>query len=139
MDGIYPFPPLYDDPRPRKVGDITYELWFEARETWWQYYVVCQTPGSKLFDLEISGKDASFELVSKDVPLPNGETATLFQSTDTLALREIPPERFTLTGLRRDARGKVSRIKVEPLPAALSGRNPDGSASAFAPAAASCG
>lgn len=118
--GIYPVPPLYTDEPiyPDDVGNVTYELRFETRQTWWQYYVVSQTPGSVLTHLEIAGDGVTFTRAPQPVLLPNGEIATLFQSDETLAMRQIPPQRFALNGTRRDARGKVTRIHVDPLPAA---------------------
>jgi hypothetical protein len=134
--GVYPVPPLFGDEPidPTEVGDVTYELRFDARETWWQYYIVCQTPESELLDLKVFGKDATFTQATKPVILPSGQLATLFQSDKTLGLREIPPQRFALTGTRRDKRGKLSPIRVDPLPAAPiapvwpvgDGFNPDG-------------
>jgi hypothetical protein len=118
--GVYPVPPLYENDviRHDEVGDVVYEMRFDTRQTWWQYYVVSQTPGSALIDLQISGEDATFTRAPDPVLLPSGEVATLFQSDATLAMREIPPQRFALSGIRRDARGKLSRIRIDTLPAA---------------------
>jgi hypothetical protein len=118
--GVYPVPPLFESGsiEPADVGDVTYELRFGARETWWQYYIVSQTPGSTLLDLKIFGDGVTFTRAGAPVRLPNGERAQLFQSDKTLGLREIPPQRFALTGLRRDKHGKLSPIRVDPLPAA---------------------
>ncbi|MBS0473207.1 MAG: hypothetical protein JSR60_19210 [Proteobacteria bacterium] len=118
--GIYPVPPLYDEQpiRSEDVGGLVYDLRFATRETWWQYYVVSRQPGSTLHDLAIAGDGIVFNRALEPVLLPSGQLATLFQSDDTVAMREIPPQRLTLTGMRRDAKGKLSPISVDPLPTA---------------------
>lgn len=120
QSGIYPVPPLYDNEaiKPEDVGEVAYTLRFDTRQTWWQYYIVPQQPGSTLVDLEISGDGISFSRAPDPVLLPNGELATLFQSDETVAMREIPPQRLALTGQRRDAKGKISPIRIDPLPTA---------------------
>jgi hypothetical protein len=117
--GIYPIPPLFHaDPRPAEFDRLTYRLAFDARETYWQYYVVSQIPGSRLRDVEISGPGAEFEAEPDPVRLPDGSLATLFTTGTPLPLREKSAQRFRLEGLRRDASGHENAISVARLPVA---------------------
>lgn len=117
--GLYPIPPLFDgDPRPPECGRLTYQLAFDARQTYWQYYVVSQVPGSRLQGMEISGSDATFEAEPDPVRLPDGSFATLFTTRDLLPLREKSALRFRLEGRRRDANGHENAIFVTRLPVA---------------------
>jgi hypothetical protein len=117
--GIYPIPPLFDgDPRPVECGRLTYQLAFDARRTYWQYYVVSQVPGSRLRDMEISGPDAEFAAEPDPVRLPDGSFATLFTTRTLLPLREKSAQRFRLEGRRRDVSGHENAISVTRLPVA---------------------
>lgn len=117
--GIYPIPPLFEgDPQPAECGRLTYQLAFDARQTYWQYYVVSQLPGSRLRDMEISGPDAEFEAQPDPVRLPDGSFATLFTTRNLLPLREKSAQRFRLEGRRRDASGHENAIFVNRLPVA---------------------
>lgn len=101
------------------VQPVTITLSFEARRTVWKYYVVALSPnGRRAGDLSISGEGATFKQASTPVTLPNGETATLFQSTGTLELRQGSPFRFALSGQSQGSDGSRDRISINPLPVA---------------------
>ncbi|MES2452818.1 MAG: hypothetical protein V4610_19870 [Pseudomonadota bacterium] len=117
--GIYPIPPMFEsDPPLSATGELAYRLPFDARHTYWQYYIVSQVPGSRLNDLRIDGSDARFEQDPKPVLLPDGSAAILFRTSDLLPLRQKSGQRFHLTGQRRDASGQNNAILVAPLPVA---------------------
>ncbi|WP_066796736.1 hypothetical protein [Sphingomonas soli] len=117
--GIYPLPSLFGAvPRPADCGGIAYELAFEARRTYWQYYVVSQIPGSQLQDVEIAGPGAEFEADAQPVRLPDGSLATLFNADTPLPLRQKSGQHFHLKGTRRDASGHKNRIALSRLPVA---------------------
>lgn len=117
--GIYPIPPLFgSDPSPSECGRLTYRLAFDARETYWQYYVVSQAPGSRLQDVTISGPGAEFRAEPDPVRLPDGSFATLFTTRTLLPLREKSAQRFRLDGRRRDASGHENAVSVTRLPVA---------------------
>ncbi|MDE1150367.1 MAG: hypothetical protein PW843_27785 [Azospirillaceae bacterium] len=120
-DGVYPYPPLFStDPfDPARVGDIQYNLYFEARPTQWRYYVVSQSPGGILSDLKIEGRGMEF-VRRNDVRLPTGEVAAVLDAIATLPLKQHPPERFRLRGRRRAPDGHESEVRMDFLPAAPS-------------------
>lgn len=124
-EGVYPLPPLwlYDPDNPKtypwkEIGNLEYELDFEARKTFWQYYVVSQSPGSELRDLHITGHGTSFKKAPNDAVLPNGDKAVLFNAQSVLPLRDISLQRFSLHGVRKSADGAKSKINVACLPVA---------------------
>ncbi len=75
---------------------ISYELKFEARETFWNYYVV-PPPGETLQNLEIEGEPMDFA-GPWAVNLPNGTPAYRFVSKKPLPFRQQSPFRFRLQG-----------------------------------------
>ena len=118
----FPFGPLPDAAADRAtptVQPVTITLSFEARRTIWKYYVVALSPnGRRAGDLSITGEGATFKQASAPVTLPNGETATLFQSTGTLELRQGSPFRFALSGQSQGSDGSRDRVSINPLPVA---------------------
>jgi hypothetical protein len=111
--GKYPVP-SEADPAPAAVGDITYTLPFNARRTYWRYYVVSQSPDDQFSsDLQISGKGAVFEKSS--AVLPTGQQAVLFTATTPLSLRQKPEKRFQLTGSRNGPHGHSNPIRITQL------------------------
>jgi hypothetical protein len=117
--GIYPLPSLFGSSRPPlPSGDTAYVLPFDARPTYWQYYVVSQTPDGTLGDLRIEGTGTRFRQRKKPVLLPDGSSAVLFEALTTLPLRQKSTQRFQLSGYRRDASGQQSEVRVASLPVA---------------------
>ena len=117
--GIYPIPPLFDGaPDPALCGNLAYQLPFDARRTYWRYYVVSEVPGGRLSDLAITGPGAAFVQDPDPVPLPNGSAAILFRSDTVLPLRQQSGQHFRLTGQRQDPLGQDSAIAVARLPVA---------------------
>lgn len=117
--GIYPIPSLFDSvPRPGECGNLAYQLAFEARRTYWHYYVVPQIPGSHLQDLEIVGPGASFAAHPQPVRLPDGSLATLLTADTALPLRQKSGQQFNLNGVRHDPGGHKNPISLTRLPVA---------------------
>jgi hypothetical protein len=118
MKGIYPIPsPLGAPPKAKDCGGIAYRLPFDARRTYWQYYVVSQVAG-KLVDLRIEGADATFREHPHSVKLPDGSMARQFTADTALPLREKSAQRFRLSGRRRDLGGQDNAILKTRLPVA---------------------
>ncbi|WP_448661446.1 hypothetical protein ACG3SL_12375 [Sphingomonas sp. CJ20] len=119
IGGVYPVPSLFDPANKNaEWGDVFYRLPFDARQTYWRYYVVSQIPGGSFSDLSIDGPDATFQQQPNRVPLPDGSLATLFTTDTALPLRQKSPQRFALQGLRSDPRGGENMIRLAPLPVA---------------------
>jgi hypothetical protein len=92
-------------------------LGFDARATYWQYYVVAQDARSRLSEtLSVTGAGATFR--QSLAALPGGEPAVLFTADTPLPLRQHTTHRFKLTGSRNGADGSRSDIRVERLPSA---------------------
>lgn len=90
---------------------------FEARETYWRYYVVSQSlRGGFADNLAISGEGTKFRK-SIDT-LPNGDLAVLFSATTSLPMEQRSSYRFSLAGQRRGANGSSDTISVDRLPVA---------------------
>ncbi len=121
-DGIYPIPSLFgleDAPDAPPLGqDGDYRLPFDARKTWWQYYVVSQTPLGALTELRIQGPGTQFKQAADPVRLPDGNEAILFTSDAALPLRQKSGQHFRLNGQRRDAGGHENAIHITRLPVA---------------------
>ena len=117
--GVYPITPLHGGkpPNPKQCGNVTYHLPFDARSTYWQYYVASEVTGAKLTDLSIRGKGAKFKQ-GKAVTLPNGSKADLFVSDSPLPLRQKSPQSFQLSGVRRDPNGQENAVALARLPVA---------------------
>ena len=94
---------------------------FNARGTYWEYFVVSRDPGATLTDVRIEpatpDKVAFLPRRNPD-PLPDGSVPVVLRSNDTLALRQQPPQRMRLTARRTDAAGRTNQIVVSPLPVA---------------------
>lgn len=118
--GIYPLSPVFDPDDTAQIADVAYVLPFDARPTYWQYYVVSQSAGGSLSNLKIQGSGAKFRQQRQPVLLPDGSSATLFRALTTLPLRQKSAERFQLTGQRQDANGHTTEIMVSALPVAPS-------------------
>jgi hypothetical protein len=120
MGGVYPITPLFGGtpPKPKQCGNIAYRLPFDARSTYWQYYVVSEAPGGSLSDLHIRGPGAQFEQEPKPVLLPDGNSAVLFTSDTPRPLRQKSPQHFRLSGRRLDAAGHDNAIALARLPVA---------------------
>ncbi|AJP72400.1 hypothetical protein [Sphingomonas hengshuiensis] len=117
--GIYPLPSLFGTvDRDASVADTQYRLPFDARQTYWRYYVAPHVRGAQLDALAIVGPGAAFEADPVPVLLPDGSFATLFTTQTPLALRQQSLERFALRGVRRDPSGRENAIRVAPLPVA---------------------
>jgi hypothetical protein len=115
--GKYPIPPMFEkDPDPKNCGHIAYQLPFDARHTYWEYYVAPQVPG-ELVDITIEGPGATFESEGK-VWLPDGSHADKFTSRDPLAMRQKSAQRFQLKGRRLDPNGQSNAVRLLRLPVA---------------------
>jgi hypothetical protein len=76
------------------AADQTYTFSFQARETYWQYFLVKKN-GIPLRDATISpvhfqGRTVNFQPASEEVTLPNGMTAVEFDADGTLPFQERP-------------------------------------------------
>lgn len=117
--GIYPTPSLFGDGSAAgQPGGTTYHLRFDARSTYWRYYVVPQRSSGTLDQLSIDGAGTSFRQHRQPVRLPDGALATLFEARKPLPLRQKSAQRFRLTGRRRDDGGQENDILVNRLPVA---------------------
>ncbi len=117
--GVYPISSLFAE-QPAEFDYVAYQLPFDARRTYWQYFVVSQEPRGQLRDLQIKGQDAQFHQNEQPVVLPNGSTAIVFKTDTALPLRQKSLQHFQLTGQRRDANGHENAIKITRLPVAAS-------------------
>lgn len=113
--GVYPLS-IWDETAP--VGELLYRLPFDARSTFWHYYIVNAAGEGRLENLAVSGDGADFTLWPQMVALPTGQPAQRLEAVSPLALRCIPPQRFRLTGTRVRADGSRQNIKVDVLPTA---------------------
>jgi len=116
--GVYPLSRPSDADADTPSYRLTYQLPFDARSTYWHYYVVPQTPDSTLDGLRIDGQGTSFRRRQKPVPLPDGSMAVLFEAQSALPLRQSSPQRFRLSGQRHDPGGQENDILVDRLPVA---------------------
>jgi hypothetical protein len=120
--GLYPVPPLFDA-QPADAADTVaaqYALPFDARHTYWQYFIVSQGPRGHLRDLQISGPGTRFVREPKPVILPNGASAIVFTAEQPLPLNQHSTQVFQLTGQRSDAQGHENAIRITRLPVAAS-------------------
>ena len=117
--GIYPIPSLFDaEVDLAECGQVAYRLPFDARRTYWQYFVVSQDPAGQLCNLQIEGQGSLFQQESQPVVLPNGCSAVLFKADTALPLRQKSLQHFQLSGQRRDADGQENTIRISRLPVA---------------------
>lgn len=119
-EGVYPIPSLFNGkPQPESCGGIAYRLPFDARSTYWNYYVVLQRPGQlgSLAIGDVPGAPPSGVAFQRDPEpelLPNGSLAVKFSADGALPLRQNSPIRLQLTGRWHDQSGDHP-IQVSPL------------------------
>lgn len=80
-----------------EIESINYELKFERRSTYWNYFIVPQT-GESVENLKIEGEPAIQFHGPCSVYLPNGEKAYRFVSKKPLPFIQQSPFHFRLTG-----------------------------------------
>lgn len=116
----FPIPPLPVPPLGAPAGvtlqPVSLVLPFQARDTYWCYYIVSKAKGRLAGDLAISGSGATF--AKSNESLPNGDAAVLFTANTALPLQQTSTYRFKLSGHRQGANGSRDQIKVAVLPAA---------------------
>jgi hypothetical protein len=110
-----PTPPGPASPAPW-IQPVTLILPFEARGTYWRYYIVPQSASQFSEDMAISGTATKFAKSTEH--LPNGDLAVLFTAGTALPLSQVSPYKFTLTGQRQGSNGSRDDIAVNRLPAA---------------------
>ncbi|MES2442415.1 MAG: hypothetical protein V4574_06260 [Pseudomonadota bacterium] len=98
------------------IQPVTLILPFDARDTYWAYYIVPQGAGQFTADLTISGSGATFAKSTEE--LPNGDQAVVFTAGTALPLRQVSPYRFKLSGQRQGSNGSRDDIAVNWLPTA---------------------
>jgi hypothetical protein len=103
-------------PDPAEIQPVALTVAFQARATYWRYYVVAQGRGHFADDLTISGGAVAFTKSAK--ALPNGDHAVLFTAGTPLPLHQRAPQRFALSGHRQGANGSRDAISVARLPTA---------------------
>lgn len=108
--------PLSVDGTP--IAPVDLALRFEARATYWKYYVVTGEPANAALDLSISGAGTAF--TKGPAMLPNGDSATLFAATDPLPMRQHASACFSLSGQRGTGHGQRDNIHIARLPNAPS-------------------
>ncbi len=119
--GIYPIPSLFDPDDDLSAWQaVTYQLPFNARSTYWQYFIVSQNSLGELSNLEIHGAGSQFQQTTVPTPLPDGSMAMVFTTAKALPLRQKSPQHFQLKGLRRDVHGQENAIVIGRLPVAAS-------------------
>jgi hypothetical protein len=106
-------------PDPAMIGNVSYVLQFNARETVWQYYIVCQGKDDTLaHGLEIKGGGMNFD--QSNARLPTGAPAVLFTATTPLKLQQSSTVELRLTGARQGQDGHRNPIRIARLPVAPS-------------------
>ncbi len=112
-----PSPPSAATPSPSDVHAVDLTLAFNARDTFWEYYVVSQNARAHFGDdLTIVGSAATFR--KSLAALPNGDQAVQFTATTALPLRAQSPYRFELSGHRRASHGSRDDVSIKWLPTA---------------------
>ncbi|MFT3795833.1 hypothetical protein [Flavobacterium sp.] len=92
----------------------TFEIRFEARATQWQYYIINHS-AMPMENPAVKGKSGVSFGQAATVVMPNGESALLFSSGETLlALSEVPQQTFDLVNQfkRNNASGKNTSAKI---------------------------
>jgi hypothetical protein len=118
----FPIPPLpvpsaKPAAPPTAIDPVTLVLPFQARGTYWRYYIVAQDGTGQLGEgMQISGTGATFTQSKEQ--LPNGDHAVLFTAGTALPLQQQSQYRFQLTGQRHGANGSRDAINVARLPTA---------------------
>ncbi|MEJ1968729.1 MAG: hypothetical protein WDN03_08905 [Rhizomicrobium sp.] len=110
--GIYPA-----DLAAGTLATVNYVLPFEARATYWIYYIVQQSPATPFTDLRIETRSGEITFWGpEEVTLPTGARAACFTSDMPLHLRQKSPYDFTLYGKhpleQRREREIVPRLPV---------------------------
>jgi hypothetical protein len=120
VPSAYPVPVMPAPPdsgsAPASIQPVTLTLPFDARGTYWSYYIVPQTAGQLSEDMAISGSGTSFSKSSE--MLPNGDQAVLFTAGTALPLSQVSSYKFTLSGQRQGPNGSRDDIAVNQLPSA---------------------
>lgn len=102
-EGVYPVRDLYPR-RKTSVVTVNYVLKFDARSTFWRYYIVPQPQDKVLDNLAIEtmgdGPQVLFD-GPVETKLINGSKAYLFTSQQQLQLYQQSPYRFRLKGMPR--------------------------------------
>lgn len=80
---------------------------FAARETYWKYYLIANTPPEQL-DVRGSERDSAGDLSQVDFVrgtevLPDGRACSTFTSTSSIALRERSTEKMALRNAHTDS------------------------------------
>lgn len=118
-DGVYPVQHLYPDDK-TKIATVRYVLRFDARSTYWRYYIVPQPPEKTLDDLviETMGDVPPVSFTGPiNVRLINGAPAYCFRSDKPLLLQQQSTHRFRLKGLVR-FQSAVDDVLVARMPVA---------------------
>jgi hypothetical protein len=119
--GFYPLTPVPANGSAQLSSNAAYVVPFNARGTYWEYYVVSQDPAATLSNLRIepvTPAKVTFQTQTDPAPLPDGSVPAVLRSKTTLPLRQLQPERFRLTVRRTDSAGRTNDIVVNPLPLA---------------------
>jgi hypothetical protein len=119
-EGIYPVRNLAAKDE-TTINSVDYVLNFEARSTFWNYYIVPQPPEVEFDDLEIKSllpyPNIRF-IGPAPVVLANGAPAYRFVSDQPLRLEQQSSYRFRLHGRRRDDRRLDDDTLLDRLPVA---------------------
>lgn len=118
--GVYPV--QGSDPADGIVN-ITYTLPFDARETFWRYYVACQQQGESLtpetsIELVAAGPARGLSFSKSSAVLPSGAPATLFTASAALPLQQSSPITLRLAGGREGQDGHTNPLRIARLPVA---------------------
>lgn len=119
--GIYPVNLFPADGEP-SIKPVRYVLRFQARSTFWRYYIVPQPQREELEDLAIESlRDTPPAVFSgpTEVRLVTGAPAYRFVSDERLQLQQQSNYRFRLKGHSRRARG-IDDVLIRRLPVAAS-------------------
>jgi hypothetical protein len=94
---LFPVQNLFGPEKDWKIETVNYELKFERRLTYWNYFIVPQS-GETLENLRIEGEAGIQFNGPCRVYLPNGMKAYRFVSKKPLPFMQQSPYRFRLTG-----------------------------------------
>lgn len=97
---------------------VRYQLRFAARSTYWRYIVgargSCEPPTALSIEHRDGAAPAPFHAPQR-ATLPDGRSASCFDSVEPLRLQDRPEARFLLRGVTDGARR--NRVLIDPLPA----------------------
>jgi hypothetical protein len=95
-------------------------LAFDARPTYWNYFIVSGQGGVFGDDLTITGAQRpgapEISFVKQGQSLPNGDQAVRFAARQAIPLQQVAEAQFSLTGQRLAANGTRHTIMVNHLP-----------------------